>query len=169
MKARDIARRLGLEPHPEGGFFRETYASDLTVPGGDVDVREERRVLSTAIYYLLTPETFSELHRLDADEVWHHYQGDPVEQLQLRDDGEDEGGVVVLGQDLAEDERPQILVPRGVWQGSRILPGPHGYALCGTTMAPGFRFEGYEAGQRKDLSARFPKHRQRIAALTRTP
>ncbi|MEO1365910.1 MAG: cupin domain-containing protein [Acidobacteriota bacterium] len=166
--ARRIARQLGLEPHPEGGFYRETYASALSVRGADVGLGDERRGLSTAIYYLLTPDTFSEMHRLDADEVWHHYLGDPVEQLQLRDDGGDEGGVVVLGPDLAADQRPQIIVPRGVWQGSRVAPGPHGFALCGTTMAPAFSFDGYEAGARDDLTRRFPAHRVLIEALTRT-
>lgn len=167
-KAQDIARRLGLEPHPEGGFYRETYASELQVAGRELGVVGEKRALATAIYYLLTPDTFSEMHRLDADEVWHHYQGDPVEQLQLRDDGEDRGGVVLLGQDLEAGERPQLLVPRAVWQGSRVLPGRHGYALCGTTMAPAFSFDGYEAGKRADLTARFLEHRELIAALTRS-
>ncbi|MEM1178214.1 MAG: cupin domain-containing protein [Acidobacteriota bacterium] len=166
-KTHPIAEALGLLPHPEGGFYRETYKSELTVPGESVDL-DSPRGLSTAIYYLLTPDTFSEMHRLDADEVWHHYLGDPVEQLQLRDDGEDEGGVVILGPDLRADQRPQIVVPRGVWQGSRVIPGDHGYALCGTTMAPAFSFDGYEAGTRADLGRRFPKHRELIAALTRS-
>ena len=171
-RAQAIAQKLGLEPHPEGGFYRETYVSQLTVAGRDVGLSDEKRALATAIYYLLTPDTFSEMHRLDADEVWHHYQGDPVEQLQLRDGedrsgGEDHGGVVRLGQDLDADERPQLVVPRGVWQGSRVLPGPHGYALCGTTMSPAFSFDGYEAGKRAELSARFPQHRELIEALTR--
>ena len=138
--AADIIDILGLQRHPEGGWFVETFVDSGATQG---------RAHSTAIYYLLEAGDVSAWHRVnDADEIWHHYQGDAVEQLQLRDDGEDRRGVVRLGQELEAGERPQILVPRGVWQGSRVLPGRHGYALCGTTMAPAFSFDGYEAGRR---------------------
>ena len=159
----EIARRLGLEPHPEGGFYRETYRSDLAYAANG----DEPRSLATAIYFLLTPDTFSEMHRLDADEVWHHYLGDPVEHLQLREGAEASAEVLRLGSDLVAGEHPQVVVPRGVWQGSRVRPGRAGFALLGTTMAPAFRFAGYESGRRADLVARFPEHRELITALTR--
>src|SRR5207245_2095434 len=95
------------------------------------------RWAGTAIYYLLTPDTFSALHRLPTDEVYHFYLGDPVEMLQLWPDGS--GRVGTLGQDVRAGQLLQVIVPRGVWQGSRLRPGG-AFALLGTTMAPGFDF-----------------------------
>lgn len=159
-----IVELLGLEPHPEGGYFRETYRSRERAGGLDARYAGDRAV-ATAIYYLLTPSTFSEMHRLASDEVFHHYRGDAVEQLQLSPEGG--GRVVVLGPDLAAGERPQVVVPRGVWQGARLVPGGgHGYALLGTTVAPGFDFADYESGDREQLVAAYPAHVDRILALT---
>jgi uncharacterized protein len=120
--------------------------------------------LSTAIYYLLTPETFSALHRLRSDEVFHFYLGDPVEMLQLLPGGE--GRLHVLGTDLAAGMRPQVVVPRDVWQGARLLPGGS-LALLGTTVAPGFDPADCESGKRDALVAAYPDFRERIVALTR--
>lgn len=151
MTADEIIERLGLAAHPlEGGFFTETF----------------RDAHSTAIYYLLTPDTFSEMHRLRSDEIFHHYAGDTVEQLQLFADGS--GRVMRLGMDLAAGQRPQLVVLAGIWQGSRLAQGgEHGWALLGTTVAPGFDFADYEAGGRAELTEGWPEHRERIAALTR--
>lgn len=140
---------LGLAPHPEGGFFRETYRSEN----------------ATAIYYLLTADTFSEMHRLDADEVYHFYSGDPVEILRLFPDGTSD--IHRLGNYLQGGEIPQLVVPKGVWQGSRLCTDGS-YALMGTTMSPGFRFEGYEQGKADELIASYPVHAPLIKQLTRT-
>ena len=160
---------LDLRPLPEeGGFYAETYRSEA-VPAGGLPDRygyEGSRAFKTAIYYLLTPDTFSALHRLPTDELFHFYLGDPVEQLHLFPDGT--GRVVRLGPDLLAGMRPQVLVPRGVWQGARLAPGGrHGYALLGTTMAPGFDFSDYEGGRRDELTAAYPAFRALIAVLTR--
>ena len=143
MTADEVIRRLALVPLPrEGGYFRETYRSALAVPGGATAARPDgARSLSTAIYYLLTRDTFSALHRLPGDEVFHFYLGDPVEMLQLRPDGT--AARVVLGSDIADGLHPQAVVPGGTWQGSRLLPGG-GFALLGTTMAPGFDARDFE-------------------------
>jgi hypothetical protein len=155
MNAAEIKALLELEPLPgEGGYYREMYRSHLRVG---------ERSASTAIYYFLTPETFSAMHRLPFDEVFHFYLGDPVEQLQLRADGT--AGWHLLGSDLRVDQRPQILVPAGSWQGSRLVSGG-GLALMGTTMAPGFEFKDYEAGEAAVLSALWPSHAESIRALT---
>jgi predicted cupin superfamily sugar epimerase len=161
MTAQEVIDVLGLVPHPEeGGFFRETYrsASDfepgLPFPG--------RRSVGTAIYYLLTPGTFSEMHRLPGDELFHFYAGDPVEMLRLFPDGG--GDVVVLSNDLRVG-RPQVVVPGGVWQGSRLRPGGE-YALLGTTMSPGFEFSDYERGTAA-LLASHPERRESITRLLR--
>ena len=163
--ADELIRRLNLQPHPkEGGFFRETYrAADVWpaagLPSGYVGDRRG----STAIYYLLTPTTFSEMHRLPSDEVFHFYLGDPVEMLQLDDSG---GRIVTLGQDVAAGQQLQVVVRGGVWQGSRLKPGG-AFALLGCTVAPGFDFADYERGDRAALTAEFPAFAEWITRLTR--
>jgi predicted cupin superfamily sugar epimerase len=125
MNAEQLIQALGLSPHPsEGGFFRETYRAELPIPPDALPAAYAgaARAASTAIYYLLTPDAFSAMHRLPGDEIFHFYLGDPVEMLQLRDDGS--GEVVVLGQVLAAGMRPQVVVPGGVWQGWRPLRAP---------------------------------------------
>lgn len=156
---REIAARLGLEPHPaEGGYFRETYRSVSRFrPGGPFP---GERSVGTAIYYLLTADTCSAMHRLPGDEIFHHYLGGPVEMLLLRPDGTSE--VVVLSSDLAIGE-PQRVVPGGVWQGSRLMAGAE-FALLGTTMAPGFEFADYETGT-EALIDRYPAREAMIRAL----
>lgn len=165
MTVDDIVRLLALEPHPtEGGYFVETHRTDESVAadalpgryGGDRDH-------GTAIYYLLTPDTFSALHRLASDEVFHFYLGDPVEQLHLFADGG--GRTVVLGTDLAAGQRPQQVVPRGVWQGARLAAGGR-FALMGCTVAPGFDFRDYEHGERAALTGAYPAFAAEIAKLT---
>ena len=151
-----IIARLGLKPHPEGGHYRETFRDNHVDANG--------RSFSTAIYFLLTPETFSGMHRLPGDEGFHFYMGDPVEMLQLKPDGT--GDVVVLGTDLGSGMRPQIIVPGGIWQGSRLRTGGK-FALFGTTMSPGYEDQDYETGSREKLTAEFPAFSEMIAALTR--
>lgn len=144
----DLITLLDLKPHPEGGYYRETYRSER-VAG------EPLRALSTAIYYLLVAGTFSELHRLTADEIFHFYLGDTVEMLQLFEDGQTE--VVKLGQNLAAGEQLQVVLPAGVWFGSRLVAGGT-YALMGTTVAPGFDFADFERGNRAELLAKYSKN-----------
>ena len=160
-----LIRMLGLVPHPgEGGYFRETYRATLSIPaevlppgyGG-------ARPASTAIYYLLTPGTFSALHRVRGDELFHFYLGDPVEMLQLGPDGK--GEVLVLGHDVAAGMRLQVLVPAGVWQGSRLRDDGQ-LALLGTTMSPGFDDADFDLGRRGELLRSHPAFRERILALT---
>lgn len=163
MTADEVKRLLGLDPHPrEGGFYVRTYESAETVqlpryPG-------ERRT-GTAIYYLLEPATFSEMHRLKSDEIFHFYAGDAVEMLQLRDGHA--GDRIVIGNDLAAGERPQVVVPHGAWQGSRLRAGGS-WALLGCTVSPGFEFEDYEGGDRAELMGLWPEWAGMIAELTRS-
>lgn len=159
MSADEIIELLDLQPHPrEGGFFRETYRSRAEFEPGDPF--RGRRSHSTAIYYLLRPSTFSEIHRLPGDEIFHFYLGDPVEMLELHPGGE--ATVTVLGSGLV-GMTVQHVVPGGTWQGSRLLSGGE-WALLGTTMAPGFSYEDYEAGT-SELLGRFPSHAATIEAL----
>src|SRR5947209_1954626 len=118
--AEEIIRALALEAHPiEGGFFRETYRSRETISGSALPPeypRDAQRSLATSIYYLLTPQTFSEMHRLPTEEIYHVYLGGPVRMLQLLADGS--GREILLGNNVLTGHQPQVIVPAGVWQGS---------------------------------------------------
>ncbi len=172
MTADEVKRTLGLEPHPrEGGWFVQTYTSGAMLPASalagssDPARYDGPRRLSTAIYYLLEPSTFSEMHRLGSDEVFHHYAGGAVEMLQLMPGGDSER--VLLGKDLAAGQRPQVIVPRGVWQGSRLL-GDDEWALLGCTVSPGFEYADYETGFCNELLSGWPAATTLIRALTRS-
>lgn len=132
MTADEIIARLGLQPHPEGGHFRETFRSADVTGSGD-------RGASTAIFFLLKAGERSHWHRVDADEVWHHYAGAPLE-LSMSDDGRTTHHLR-LGSDFGLGETPQIVVPRGVWQAARSLGN---WTLVGCTVAPAFDFAGFE-------------------------
>jgi predicted cupin superfamily sugar epimerase len=161
MTADEIKALLSLTPHPvEGGWFRRTYTSP-----GSVELQRGVRAQGTAIYYLLEPGTFSELHVLDSDEIFHFYLGDPVEMLQLYPDGRSE--VFTLGRDLMADQQVQLVVPAGVWQGTRLV-GDGKVALLGCNVTPGFDFADYRGGKFAELAARWPAQANRIRALTRT-
>lgn len=165
ITAEQIKTLLNLKLHPkEGGYFVETYRSDETIPEGALPKRyRNNRSYATAIYYFITPESFSTIHRLKSDEIFHFYLGDPVEMLQLWPDGS--GNILTLGPDILNDMQPQIIVPKGVWQGGRLILGGR-YALLGTTVSPGFEFMDYEAGQRDLLLKSYPKFQDLIIALT---
>ena len=164
MNAEEIIRHLGLVPLPlEGGFFRETYRSPGSIPPSPAGHDPGRnRSLSTAIYYLLTPDTFSALHRLPGDEIYHFYVGDPVELLVLHPDGS--GETVTLGGDLLGGMSVQHVVPGGSWQGSRLAAGG-AYALLGTTMAPGFDPGDLKLGSSEALLSRYPAFGREIRRL----
>lgn len=164
MSADDVIRLLQLQPHPvEGGFFRETYRSAAALPASALPAHGADRCVSTAIYYLLKPGHVSELHVLPGDEVFHFYLGAPVRMLQLWPDGS--GREVVLGPDLGAGEVPQLVVPGGVWQGTRLV-GDASFALLGCTVAPGFDYADYRSARRAELVARWPGFADRIAELT---
>ena len=131
LAADDVVRLLGLEPHPEGGFYRETFRDPRTGADG--------RAVSTAIYYLLGVGDVSEWHRVDAVEVWHLYAGAPL-VLTLSENGHD-ASAMHLGPDLARGQRPQCVVPAGCWQTATSLGA---WTLVGCTVAPGFTFSGFE-------------------------
>jgi hypothetical protein len=157
-----LISHLQLKPHPEGGFYAETFRSTLSVDSAE---HRATRSASTAIYFLLRSQDMSMFHRVRSDEIWHHYAGDALELLLI-----DEHGVLRterLGDDFANGERPQALAPRNVLQAARVSPGSHGFALCGCTVAPGFDFADFELPARELLSARFPAHRALFSQLAR--
>jgi len=131
LDAAAIVEMLELEPHPEGGFYRQTFRDEL---------EHEGRSASTAIYYLLPEGAFSAWHRTDAAEVWHHYAGASL-SLSVAATADDEPVTRVLGTDLIAGERPQLIVPANHWQTARPNGG---WVLVGCTVAPGFEFAGFE-------------------------
>jgi predicted cupin superfamily sugar epimerase len=160
VTADEIKKMLNLEPHPvEGGYFRRTYTS-----AANAELARGSRPQGTAIYYMLEAGTFSEMHVLDSDEMFHFYLGDPVEMLQLYADGR--SALFTLGPDLKAGQHVQLLVPAGVWQGTRILGGGK-LALLGCTVVPGFDFEDYRNASHAELAAKWPEQAERIRALTR--
>jgi predicted cupin superfamily sugar epimerase len=130
LTAQDVIRLLELEPHPEGGHYRQTFRDERTVEGG--------RAASTAIYYLLARGERAHWHRVDVIEGWHWYAGAPL-ILQIADGAERIN--IRLGPDLAAGERPQAIVAAGVWQAAESQGG---WTLCGCTVAPGFEFSRFE-------------------------
>ena len=160
MTTDEIKALLNLRPHPvEGGHFRRTYtsANTLYLPRG-------MRPMGTAIYYLLEAGTFSEMHLLESDEMFHFYLGDPVEMLQLHPDGS--SAVITLGPDLQAGQHVQLVVPAGVWQGTRLI-GDGKVALLGCTVTPGFDFADYRSGSYAELAEKWPAEAERIRELTR--
>ena len=161
-RARELIARLGLAQHPERGHYAETYRAQLQLGGLP---HGAPRAASTAIYFLVTraqPTTY--LHRLRSDEVFHLYEGGPLDVLLLRD-GES-GTVARLGLDVAVGERPQIVIPTGTWFAVELAAGAT-HCLFGCTVAPGFDFADFELAQGPELAAKFPTHAARIARMTR--
>jgi len=155
----DLIARLGLRAHPEGGFYCEAFRSDAIVeprPG-------VLRAASTAIYFPLPAGGFSTFHRVASDEVWHHYDGDPVDLHTI--DAQGAYACVRIGRRFREGEVPQHAVRAGVWQAAE--PIGERFALCGCTVAPGFEFADFEMAVRAEMVARFPEHRAIVQRMTR--
>ncbi len=159
--AQTIITTLRLVPHPiEGGFFRETYRASGTIAGEALPAgyaRDASRSFGTAIYYLLTASTFSEMHRLPTEEVFHLYLGGPLRMLQLFGDGS--GREIVLGKNILAGEEPQVVVPAGVWQGSLLEPGVE-FALFGRDDGAGFRVRRLRARPPRVTREAVPPTRQ---------
>jgi uncharacterized protein len=158
----ELIDRLGLVPHPERGFYVETYRAGLSVdhlPHGGA------RAASTAIYFLVSrdqPATY--LHRLLSDEIFHLYEGGPLEVLLLH--GPQSGEIRRLGLDVANGERPQLVIHAGTWFGVELAPDAT-HCLFGCTVAPGFDFDDFELADGSDLARDHPDHAARIARMAR--
>ncbi len=165
MTAKQLITRLGLKPlKREGGYYFETFRSGEKLAAPNLPERYGTdRCLSTAIYYLLTSETRSEIHRVFSDEVFHFYLGDPVQMLHLNPNGS--SNIFFLGNNITSGQRPQVVVPAEVWQGCKLVEGGE-FALMGTTVAPGYEPADYEHGNRNELIKMFPQHEKIINELT---
>jgi predicted cupin superfamily sugar epimerase len=163
-RARELIDRLGLAPHPERGYYVETYRASLRLEGLPAPFTDPHAA-ATAIYFLVTraqPTTY--LHRLLSDEIFHLYEGGPLDVLLLGPGGV--GEVRRLGTNLAAGERPQLVIPAGTWFAAELTDGAS-HCLIGCTVAPGFEFADFELGAGPELAARHPAHAARIARMTR--
>ncbi len=152
--------KLHMQPHPEGGFYKETYRSDsTTLVGND----KQERHHSTAIYFLLLEDKFSAFHRIKSDELWHFYAGQPIEIFYF--DAQNKLQTIRLGNNPQKGEQFQAVVPAGCWFASRMAR-PGTYALVGCTVAPGFDFQDFEMAERQALLRQYPQHTQIITELT---
>lgn len=154
----EVIETLGLVPlDVEGGMYKNAYDAEQLVDG---------RPICSVIYYLLSKDSFSHLHRLSTDEVYYFFLGDPVDLVELMPDGSHR--VVTLGQNITQGECVQTVVKAGTWQGSRLKKqdGPYGFALLGTSMAPAYDPDSYEHGQAKDLCQQYPDAKEWIECLT---
>ncbi len=169
ITAQQLIAYFNLKPLPvEGGMFSRSYYSADLCPAELLPARYAGadHAFGSAIYMLYTdePDSFSEFHKLKTDEAFHFYLGDPFELLLLYPDGTSR--TIVMGQDILAGQQVQFVVPAGVWQGSRLLPGGE-YAFFGTTMAPAFSVTDFEAATREELLRQYPHEAKRIRALTR--
>lgn len=162
MDANQWIAHLQLQPHPEGGFYKETYRAEGFMQVGTEAVAI--RNYSTAIYFLLQDDNFSAFHRIASDEVWHYYGGGILELFEV--DGYGILRRTLIGNQINEGAVPQHVVPAGHWFASRVL-GAQGYVLTGCTVSPGFDFQDFEMAGRQALTLQFPQHKEIITALTR--
>jgi predicted cupin superfamily sugar epimerase len=164
--AQRLIARLALEKHPEGGYYRETYRSEESIPAKNLPERFSggERSFSTAIYFLLADEDYSALHRIKSDEVWHFYAGGPLLIHELDQSGRYSRHR--LGGECREDVTFQVVLKAGCWFGA-TLEKPDTFALVGCTVSPGFDFRDFEMADRGELLRIFPVDREIIEKLTR--
>lgn len=148
MTAKEIIDYYTLLPHPEGGYYRRTYASAL-----DTNLRGKNRPVCTAILFLLESGQYSRLHRIPQDEMWHFYLGDPLRLVEIRSDGETHE--ILMGHDIRAHQKLQYSVQGGSWFGATPF-SKNGFSLVGCTVSPGFLMEELQLGNAEELTALFP-------------
>ncbi len=149
MNSKDIIDKLHLKPHPEGGYYSETYRSIETTLNNDGN----KRSVCTAIYYLLEKDDKSHFHRIKSDELWFFHQGEPLEIVMLQNG---EPKTILLGNDIQNGEIPQAKIPANTWFAAKIKSGKC-YSLVSCTVAPGFDFSDFELAKREDLLKQYPQ------------
>lgn len=163
-KAEILINKLGLEKHPEGGWFREIYRSKEETKKTHLPERfSGSRNHSTSIYFLLTSGEFSAFHRIKSDEVWHFYEGSPLTFHMIEGTGECRS--VILGRDIDKGEIYQYVIPHGVWFAAEVND-TDSYTLVGCTVSPGFHFDDFELGARAELINEYPAHKKLIGKFT---
>ena len=165
MKIKELISKLNLEPHPEGGFFKETYRSNGIIKSDSLDPEYSgERNYSTSIYFLLTSDKFSSFHKINQDEIWHFYLGSPIELHTLSESGIHEKHII--GNDLMNGETPQLVVPGNHWFAAKVI-NPDSYSLVGCTVSPGFDFQDFTLAERGKMIQQFPEYEELITSFTR--
>jgi len=160
-----LVDELGLEPHPEGGYYKETYRSKGLIANNNLnDKFKGDRNYSTCIYFLLTSDNFSAFHRINQDEIWHFYQGSPVLIHMISENGE--YSKVEVGNNITDGQMPQFVIPAGYWFAAQVK-NEEAYSLVGCTVSPGFDFRDFELAERTELTELFPQHSNIIQNFTR--
>ncbi|MCG8372814.1 MAG: cupin domain-containing protein [Balneolales bacterium] len=161
----ELVQHLELKPHPEGGFYKETYRSDGVISKSELSEEfSGDRNYCTGIYFLLTDSTFSAFHKINQDEIWHFYEGDSLRVHMI--DAKGNYTFKDIGLNLEQGESPQFTVPAGVWFASEVAKGGT-YSLVGCTVSPGFDFDDFELPTQEKLISLFPEHSKIITRLTR--
>lgn len=165
QEIKNIISHFDLHPHPEGGWYKQTYKSNEEIPVGALPQRfHGDRVFSTAIYFLLEQGNFSAFHRIKSDECWHFYSGDPLHIYIINPNGELK--IVTLGNVFEKGQLFQYVVPANCWFASCPAEGSE-YCFVGCTVAPGFDFEDFELAKKDELIGAYPAHKDLIKKLTR--
>ena len=165
LSHQQLIQQYNLLPHPEGGWYKQTYKSAENISAAALPKRfGGDRPFSTAIYFLLEKGNFSAFHRIKSDECWHFYQGDPLEICILQNTGE--LTTVTLGNDIGKGQLFLYIVPAGCWFASRPAPGSQ-YCFVGCTVAPGFDFTDFELANAEKLISEYPQHSTIIRELCR--
>ena len=165
-KIQELINHYNLLPHPEGGFYRQTYASAEHIPMEALPASfDGSRSFSTAIYFLLPHGNFSAFHRIKSDEVWHFYEGCPLNIHVIHPNGDYE--CLKLGSNMMNGESYQLVVPANAWFASEPTGETGTFALVGCTVAPGFDFADFELADAEKLVEQYPNHAQLIRRLSR--
>lgn len=161
----ELVKKFDLLPHPEGGFYKEVYRSEGVIAQSQLGHQfSGNRNYCTSIYFLLTSANFSGFHRIKQDEVWHFYQGSPLQIHVIHPNGNYE--LHRIGFDLAQNLTPQFVVPAGAWFAS-CVENENDFSLVGCTVAPGFDFDDFELAKKNELIAEYPQHANIITQLTK--
>jgi predicted cupin superfamily sugar epimerase len=162
---KELVQKFDLLPHPEGGYYKEVYRSEGVIAQSQLGNQfSGDRNYCTSIYFLLTSANFSGFHRIKQDEVWHFYQGSPLQIHVIHPNGQYE--LHRIGFDLTQNLTPQFVVPAGAWFASSV-ENENDFSLVGCTVAPGFDFDDFELAKRTELIALYPQHAQIITQLTK--
>jgi len=165
LTPQQLIKQYGLQPHPEGGWYKETYKSSEYIPAASLPERfNGSRLFSTAIYFMLQQNDFSAFHRIKSDECWHFYAGDALDIYVIRQDGTLQ--IISLGNNISNGQLFQYIVPANCWFASKLAAGSN-WCLAGCTVAPGFDFTDFELADASALSVLYPQYENIIRQLCR--
>jgi predicted cupin superfamily sugar epimerase len=160
LVTKDYVKALGMHPHPEGGYYLENYRSGMTI---HPDGFKGSRAACTSIYFLLEKGQFSALHKIKSDEIWHFYDGGPLEIIEISPEGKH--SATILGRNILDEQKLSYVVKAGNWFASRPMTRSE-FSLVGCTVSPGFDFKDFEMPERNWFLEKFPEHSSLICDLT---